>query len=252
MNIRFKHIAAAAMFVAAGVAQAASVTVPAGTGVFDGLKFTGSGSLAFSGDLLGALDTGKVSVAAYGDATATVLKDTDGFYTEVSASAPITALTIDDTTKAVLGAATTGGATQTAPVLKSVSSGGSLTVTDLNVDLANKKVYATLIGGNGVGTLTNFYLWDIANISGATSVSGPGVYTTTLTGLSITTDGFNALTKSLGLLNLGKAALSGVSDFGTITSTITATAVPEPSTYALAGVGLAMVGLMRRRKQASK
>lgn len=248
MKFAMKSIVAATAFVAAGVASAASVTVPAGT-VYNGLTFSGSGALSFSADLMGALDTGKVSVVGYGAATATVLKDTDGFYSQVTASAPITALTIDTGTNAVLGAATSGGATQTAPVLKSVSSGGSLTVTDLNVDLANKKIYATLIGGNGVGTLTNFYLWDIGSITGATTVAGAGTYTTTLTGLKITSDGFNKFTQALGLLSLGKAALTGVTDFGVVTSTIVAT-IPEPSSYALMGLGLAGMGLVARRRRA--
>lgn len=252
MKFAMKSIVAAAAFVAAGVASAAAVTVPAGTisPDFEGKTFTGAGSLSFSADLLGALDTGKVSVVGFGAATATVLKDSDGFYTEASASAPITALTIDTTTRQVLAAATTGGATQTAPVLKSVSSGGSLTVTDLNVDLAAKKVFATIIGGNGVGTLTNFYLWDIGSITGDTAVgmAANATYTTTLSGLSITQDGFNTFVKSLGLLTLGKSALMGVTDFGVITSTITV--VPEPSTYALMGLGLAGMGLIARRRRA--
>lgn len=243
---------AASAFAAASLASAASVTVASNT-AYNGLSFSGSGTLTFSADLLGALDTGKVTVANYGSATTVATKDSDGYYANVSASAPITSLTIDSSSMAVLGAATSGGATQTAPVLKSVSSGGSLTVTDLNVDLANKKVYATLIGANGVGTVNNVYLWDIGTITGATSVTGAGTFTTTLSGLSITTDGLNKFTQALGLLTLGKSALGGVTDFGSITSVIVAKAapagtVPEPSTYALMGIGLVGMSLVSRRR----
>ncbi|MES2089815.1 MAG: PEP-CTERM sorting domain-containing protein, partial [Pseudomonadota bacterium] len=114
-------------------------------------------------------------------------------------------------------------------------------------------VFATIIGANGVGTLSNVYLWDIGTITGATSFAGVGTYNTELSGLSITTEGFNLFVKSLGLLTTGKNALAGVTDYGTISSTIIATAapvpaVPEPATYAYLIGGLAIVGMSLRRR----
>lgn len=245
MTLRFKQGMAASMLVAAGMAQAASVTIPTGT-AYNGLVLEPKAAhFSFSADVLGTLDTAKTSVASYGAANTTVLKDTDGFYIEAAESAPITSLTIDTGTGSVQSFTTTGGFSLSTPTLKNVSSGGSLTVTDLNIDLANKKVYATLIGGNGVGTFNHLYLWDIASITGVTNVQSTGTYTTTLAGLSITTEGFNKFATSLGLLNLGKSALVGVTDYGTIT----VVAVPEPSTSVLMGLGLAGLLISKRRRQ---
>jgi len=245
MKLRFKQGMASSMLVAAGMAHAASVTISAG-GVYNGYSLSPQTAiLSHSPDLVGVWDVTKMSITGYGAATATVWKDVDGYYLGADVGAPITSLTVDTDTGSVQSFATTGGFSMTSPTLKSVSSGGSLTVTDLNIDLANKKVYATLIGGNGVGTFNNFYLWDIGSITGSTNVNSPGQYITTFSGLSITTEGFNKFTTSLGLQKLGLSALAGITDYGTIT----VVAVPEPSTSALMGLGLAGLLISKRRRQ---
>ncbi len=258
MKWNTQHILAAALLAATGATQAATVTAQA----WD-LEIAGSATLSFSADLLGALDTGKVTIASYGYATPPIVhQDTDGFYTEVQAVAPISTITYDNVSNALLGMGSVGGVTLTAPVLKSVSSGGQLTVTDLNADLSTHTVYAKVIGGNNVGTLDHLALWHFSGVTGSTSVLVSSL-STTLTGLSLTTEGFNAFSQSLGLLNLGKSALLGVTDFGTITATTVhmlmdgdnmtpppwyVGQVPEPSTYALMGLGLAGLVMARRRQ----
>lgn len=265
MKLAFKSIVATAAFVAAGAASAAATTVPVG-GAINGLTLTGgSGTLSFSAALLDALNTGHVEITPYGAATPSstrVFNPQTNFneYKSASAAAPISSVSLESTTGQILVGSTTGGATQTSPVLSGVSTGGFITVADLSVDTTTQRVYTTIIGGNGVGTLSNYYLWDYTTFSGATNVTGAGDTVSTYGGLRMTTAGLALFNQALGLQKLGKLALTSVNDltpgsgnpdgFGSITSTLkfSAAAVPEPSTYGLMALGLFGISLVARRR----
>jgi hypothetical protein len=150
-------------------------------------------------------------------------------------------------------------------------------------------VYADLVGTkSAVGTvaavnynLPGTALWNIGSISGPTVIppaallaanpatamtaagfsnvtkktDARGVYYeadsfNTISGLSVTTAGFNFFSGSLGLLSTGVNALKAVADYGTVTSQLhfSVREVPEPSTYALMGLGLVGISLVARRR----
>lgn len=265
MKFALKHLALAASLVSVGLASAQATTIATSGSVTDsGYTFSalsGTGTLSFSSTLIGALNAGGVQVSQVNPAivTTTTTTPTSSKYKTVTAAAPVTSLTgaVSGSTFGVTQVATAGGALQTAVDDGFTTTGGSLSITNLMVDLSSKKVFATLVGANGVGTVNNLYLWDIGSLSGATSqslVDGTNTFSNTLSGLKINSNAFNLFSQALGLTAAGNNALATVTDFGTITSTISfnakaaTAAVPEPSTYALMGLGLAAVGMVARRR----
>lgn len=224
MKVAFKSLIAAAAFIAAGAASAATVTVTLGNTVYKGHTLSGSEVLTLGPDANAWLDTIKGTVAANGAGVVTATQDADGFYTDITMTAPLVSLNVDDANDNLQSLAGSGGITLTAPAMRYISSGGSVTLTDLNVDLNTKTVYATVIGANGVGTLTKVALWTLDTVLGPTNIAlpanGGGTFNLAVQGLHLTADGTTKVVSSLGLARLGQAALAAVSDFGSISMTL--------------------------------
>jgi hypothetical protein len=220
-----KSVAVAAAL-AAGAAQAAPA--PAGT--------TGTGTLIFTDAVISAFAAGGVNITAVAPAT----------WTAPAATTPVGAIDLDGSGN-VLSVTTSGGLYQQSTP-NFTNTGGNITVTDLRVDFTSNTIFANVSGANGLASNPSLALFTFSSVTGDTALTGPGTYNTTISGLSMTAAGRAAYATGLGLNAIGQSVLGAISDYGRIESSITAP-VPEPSTYALMGIGLAGVAFMARRRK---
>jgi hypothetical protein len=268
MQHTVKQLFAASLIALASAAHAATITVQPGQ-THQGLTLVGGNAvLSFSSSLVTALNVGKVVFTELAPASVdeifTSRPPFGSVRTGVTADAPLSFMTVNDVTGDVLAAGSQGGAILTIAPLAGVSTGGSVTVANLSVDLTQKRVYADLTGnfsgvdGAAATTLQHFHLWDYASLTGPTNVQvGAGSYTNVISGLKITQEGLANFSAALGLVELGLSTIQGVSDYGSITSTIVAQGtlvmpeVPEPGTWAMMGLGLVGVAAAARRRRAA-
>ncbi|MDI1348531.1 PEP-CTERM sorting domain-containing protein [Aquabacterium sp.] len=283
--------AACAFMAVSGMAQASSYTLEKNASITDQgytvSELSGEGVLNFSNVLLTALNLASVKLSAVEPATVAYSTSTSStgivryVNGSVSAKAPVTSITgtFDGTTVNVTGVQTSGGSLQSVTTSQATLGPGSLSISNLRVDLsrytagttASIDIYADLSGGNGFASLSNYRLWTADTLTGPTTFTVNGApqlfsATNTLSGIFLAnaTDIDSIFVKALNLNNTGRSGINSVNNrtltnvdgFGKITSTISAFAqpvtapVPEPGTLAMLGLGLAgiaAVGSARRR-----
>jgi hypothetical protein len=254
------------MLAAGGLAQAQLTTEagfvkggpPVGQFGWELSDLQGSGSLAFSADLIGALSVAGITTSITAPATGTVAADA------ITIAAPILTINrhFDATALRSEGGianytlnkvGTLGGAAMLAPAANFATSGGSLSVSAISVDLASKSIFARVSGGNGLAD-QRVRVWNYTSIEGDTTQqlnNGTMVFNNTLTGLTITSEAFDMFAQGLGLKAGGIAAMKSISDYGVMSSTLSFTVLPEPSTYLMMGLGLVGLALAAKRRKAA-
>lgn len=219
-----------------------------------GIGWNGNAVLSFSPNLIGFVNASQTTVSPLSPASVTATKSStnERYYRSAAVDAPIQSGTadFDGTTVSLKSVSANGGVLLTAEEEGYVTTGGSLSLTNWRIDLDTKRVYVSMVGANGVGTIDNLHMWNVSAVSGQTSFaaySGVNTLTNEFTGLAITADAFNLMSVSLGLTKEGRDVMSTVTNFGKI-STV-ASAVPEPSTFVFAGLGLVLMALASRRNR---
>ncbi len=212
----------------------------------DGAIFT----LRFSDDMLRLFEAADISLSPYGASIVREIKHGDTF---VIAGSTITATSFQRGPDYILNglSSSANGLTLSTPT------GGSLTLADWVINTQSGEISARATGGNGSGSVDSLLYWQATAMTSKTyahGLDGPypaQVYDADLTGITWSTAGLQTLGQALGVVGL--PAWNAVHSTGTISvyaEFAIEPAVPEPSTYALMGLGLVGIGLAARRRQA--
>lgn len=264
-------------------AQASSATVtltPGDVHVSDGYQLSGlqgSSTLDISDWIIDNLNLLQATYQAVPEAVVTTQTEPKLSGTGVKTSSVVVESPVSSLSAAFEGGALTARRVESlGGVLISTSDTGAsngtgwVSISDLQVDLVTQTIRADIAGGNGLAPLNDHALWRYERASGplalapASGSTGQGAVTLssaiTLTGLRWVdlADVPNVFAVALNLNAVGKSMLESVNwpsrtadGFGSITLSMSVSAVPEPGAWALMGVGLIPLAVLGRRRAAS-
>jgi len=219
MNVKFKSLVAAAAFIATQAALAAPVTVFTNATAYKGVALNGTERWTWDNNLVSLYNLmgAKFTVNAPASLGYATQASNPSRLTLAVLTAPLKSVVIEDTTDDVLTLRTAGGITLTTTNDAITTSGGAVTLNNLEIDLVNKVVYADIQGANGVGTLNHVRLWSFP-ATGAAKVSLTAGQQTTvaINSLALTTEGYAAISTGLGTNDFSQNALKAVQSFGTL------------------------------------
>jgi len=229
MKARFKSLIAAASFLAASAVCAGTVTVIANDTDYKGAQRSGHEKLTLGTKTLAALNALKGSLSNDGAGIVSVTTDTNNRLTSANLVSQLTSLGVDDATDALQSTASAGGLRITTAPINGITTGGSLVLSDLEVDLQNRQVLAKVTGDNGVGVMLRQPIWTSDAVSGLAVLppAGPTPITQTLSisGLRLTESGLNTVVAALGETPIARSAWqTTASDFGSLDITLISTA----------------------------
>ncbi len=261
MTFKFKHLATLAAFIAVGAVHAETITSTLTAGASEQGPFT-----ELSGSMNWSLST--PALAALNAVNVQVESSTPGWvnpqlvpgrktYASLSVNTPLVALTgnydgmtLSMSSQMFLGA--NNNIKFSASADNMTTTGGSLLIDNLVIDLKQKTIYGDVIGGNGIGEQAAVALWGFGGLTGSTDIPlqlGLMQASNVMSGVHLLPAAAGMFATSLGLLPTGQVAFGAVTDYGTITTNVSIRAVPEASPAVLMGLGLMGVAMIGRRRR---